>query len=69
VPGFSQPLDVQKARNVRMGRRSYLQVKTRLPVAGTSISVGSLFGRWTVVPYLNDETAPCGRSRTFVIRE
>lgn len=69
VPGFSRPLDVQKARNVRRGSRRYLQVETRLPVAGTSISLGSLFGRWTVVPYLNSETAPCGRSRTFVIRE
>ncbi len=69
VSGFPRPLAVQKARNVRMGRRRYLQVKTRLPVAGTSISLGSLYGRWTVVPYLNDATAPCGRSKTFVIRD
>jgi hypothetical protein len=69
VPGFPRPLDVQKAQNVRRGRRGYLQVDTRLPVAGTSISLGSLFGRWTVVPYLNNGAAPCGKPRTFVIRE
>jgi hypothetical protein len=69
VPGFPRPLDVQKTRNVRRGRRGYAQVTTRWPVAGTSITLGSLFGRWTVVPYLNNGTAPCGKSRTFVIRE
>jgi hypothetical protein len=69
VSGFPQPLDVQMARNVRTGRKRYLQVTTRLPVAGTSISLGSLYGSWTVVPFLNDNAAPCGQPRTFVINE
>jgi hypothetical protein len=69
LPGFSTPVSVQKTRWVWKGRRPFNQVTARLPVAGTSITMGSLFGRWTVVPFLDDETAPCGRSRTFVIRK
>jgi len=69
VPGFTQPLNVQKTRRVWRGRRRYDQVTARLPVAGTSITLGSLFGRWTVVPYLDDENGPCGRARKFVIRK
>jgi hypothetical protein len=69
VPGFPRALDVQKTTRVRKGRRQFDQVTARLPVAGTSITLGSLFGRWTVVPFLDDETAPCGRSRQFRIRE
>jgi hypothetical protein len=69
VPGFPRPLKVQKTEGVRRGRRRFDQVTARLPVAGTSITLGSLFGRWTVVPYLDDETAPCGQPRRFVIRK
>jgi hypothetical protein len=69
LPGFSTPVSVQKTRPIWWGRIRYDQVTARLPVAGTSITLGSLFGRWTVVPYLDDQTAPCGRSRRFVIRK
>ena len=69
VPGFPRALDVQKTTRVREGRRRFDQVTARLPVAGTSITLGSLFGRWTVVPFLDDGTAPCGRSRRFSILE
>jgi len=69
VPGFAQPVSVQKTRRVWKGQKRFDQVTARLPVAGTSITLGSLFGRWTVVPYLDDETGPCGRARKFVIRK
>ncbi len=69
VAGFPRALDVQKTKRVRRGRRRLDQVTARLPVAGTSITLGSLFGRWTVVPFLDDEAAPCGSSRQFRIRE
>jgi len=69
VPGFPRALDVQRTKRVREGEKRFDQVTARLPVAGTSITLGSLFGRWTVVPFLDDGTAPCGRSRRFVIRE
>ncbi len=68
VPGFPRALDVQNTKRVRKGRRFH-QVTARLPVAGTSITLGSLFGRWTVVPFLDDAAAPCGRSRRFRIRK
>jgi hypothetical protein len=69
LPGFPRPLKVQKTHLVWKNRRRYDQVTARLPVAGTSITLGSLFGRWTVVPYLDEETAPCGRPQRFVIRK
>ena len=69
VPGFPRALDVQKTKRVRRRQKRYDTVTTRLPVAGTSITLGSLFGRWTVVPFLDNGTAPCGRSRQFRIRE
>jgi hypothetical protein len=69
VPGFPRPLKVQRTEGVWSGRNRFDQVTARLPVAGTSITLGSLFGRWTVVPYLDDETAPCGQPRRFVIRK
>ena len=69
VPGFPRALDVQKTRRARLGRKRYDRVTARLPVAGTSITLGSLFGRWTVVPFLDNGTAPCGRPRGFKILE
>jgi hypothetical protein len=71
VPGFPRPLRVQTlGGSATRASTSQDQATARLPVAGTSISLGSLFGRWTVVPYLDDTTtAPCGPPLTFEIRE
>lgn len=69
VPGFPRALDVQKTQRVRRGRQQYDKVMARLPVAGTSITLGSLFGQWTVVPFLDAGTAPCGPMQRFSIRE
>lgn len=70
VPGYPGPLPVQLlGRTPRRRWRTPGVAVAKLPVAGTSISLGSLFGDWTVVPYLDDQTAPCGRPRTFEIRE
>lgn len=70
VPSFPRPLPVQTLGGpIRRRGRSRDQATARLPVAGTSISLGSLFGRWTAVPYLDDGTAPCGPPATFEIRE
>lgn len=70
VPGYPRRLPVQTLGTTprRRGHSPGAAV-ARLPVAGTSISLGSLFGNWTVVPYLDDQTAPCGPPRTFEIRE
>jgi hypothetical protein len=41
------------------------RVSARLPVAGTFIATSSLFGRWRVVPYLDDDTEPCAAPSVF----
>jgi hypothetical protein len=77
VPGFPRPLEVQtlgaSGSDAGSGPRRRVvsrdQATARLPVAGTSISLGSLFGKWTVVPYLDDGTAPCGPRLVFEVRE
>lgn len=38
-----------------------------LPVAGTAIVNHSLYGRWTVQPYLNGTATPCGGPQRFWI--
>jgi hypothetical protein len=47
------------------GRRS---VDARLPVAGTSIMASGLYGRWRIVPHLDDSPDACGPGRRFAIR-
>ena len=42
--------------------------EARLPVAGTSIMTSGLYGRWKVVPHLDDERTPCGRAQSFVLK-
>ena len=39
----------------------------RLPVGGTSITNASLFGRWKVVPHLDQSPRPCGAASVFTI--
>jgi hypothetical protein len=42
-------------------------VHARLPVAGTSITMSTLYGRWTVQAFLDDRTRPCSPPRHFTI--
>lgn len=50
------------------GRRS-AEISVPLPVAGTFIATSSLFGRWRVVPYLDDDAEPCAAGAAFTILE
>jgi hypothetical protein len=43
------------------------RVSARLPVAGTFIATSSLFGRWRVVPYIDDDPEPCAAPSVFRI--
>jgi hypothetical protein len=52
----------------RRGGRDRDTVTARLPVAGTSITMSTLYGRWTVQAYLDDKTRPCSPLRPFTIR-
>jgi len=71
VPGFPRPLEVQRLEPVSGGsssRREY-ELRARLPVAGTSITLSSLYGTWSVQPYLDGATEPCGPATRFTIRD
>ena len=71
VPGYPRPLPVQRlvptAGDTRT--RVHYGVSATLPVAGTSITLSSLYGRWTVQSYLDGQPAPCGPASQFTIRE
>ena len=60
-----QVLETPLERAVCGGGRRF---EARLPVAGTSIMTSGLYGRWKVVPHLDDGREACGRARSFVIR-
>jgi len=70
VPGYPRPLPVQRLVPVVGDTRTRTQYAVRafLPVAGTSITLGGLFGRWTVQTYLDDQASPCGSATRFSIR-
>jgi len=60
---------VQALGTPRDGRDPARQsLRARLPVAGTSITMSSLYGRWTVQAFLDDRTRPCTPPRVFAIQ-
>ncbi len=67
VDGYPRPLKVQATRESTEGSESATLVEVLLPVAGTSIVHSSLYGRWEVRPYLDDDLETCGRRRRFFI--
>ena len=56
--------DDRDDRESRMSR-----VSARLPVAGTFIATSALFGRWRVVPYIDDDPEPCAAPSVFRIAQ
>jgi hypothetical protein len=71
VPGYPRPLPVQRLLPVPgdSRTRTLFAVNALLPVAGTSITLSSLYGRWTVQSYLDGQRDPCGPDRQFTIRD
>jgi hypothetical protein len=71
VPGFPRPLEVQRLVPATEGSatRGAYELSARLPVAGTSITLSSLYGTWSVQPYLDGATEPCGPATRFTIRD
>ena len=71
VEGYPRPLPVQRLVPVRGDRtaRTQYELGARLPVAGTSITMSSLYGRWSVQPYLDGQPGPCGPAARFTIRD
>ena len=70
VRGYPRPLPVQRLVPVVGDSRTRTQygVSTLLPVAGTSITLGGLYGRWTVQAYLDDQPGPYCPVGRFTIR-
>ena len=70
VRGYPRPLPVQRLVPVEGDAQTgtHYGVSTLLPVAGTSITLGGLYGRWTVQAYLDDGPEPCGPAGRFTIR-
>ena len=70
VPGYPRPVPVQRLVPVadESAGPTYA-LSTVMPVAGTSITQSSLYGRWTVESYLDDETEACGPAARFTIRD
>jgi hypothetical protein len=66
VPGFPRPLEVQRLQPVTRGT---YELHARLPVAGTSITLSSLYGTWSVQPYLDGAARACGPATQFKIRD
>lgn len=52
-----------------LDRKASRAVKARLPVGGTSISTSSLYGKWRVEPFFDDDQKACGAGLRFVITE
>lgn len=60
------PVQVLGDSESRWGRRRDT-LTARLPVAGTSITMSTLYGRWTVQAFLDDKMRPCSPLRRFTI--
>jgi hypothetical protein len=71
VEGYPRPLPVQRLVPVAGDQtaRTQYQVIATLPVAGTSITMSSLYGRWRVEPHLDGQPGPCGPAARFTIRD
>ena len=64
----SSGVPIQALGNSPDGRGPARQsLRARLPVAGTSITMSTLYGRWTVQAFLDDHTRPCSPPRVFAI--
>jgi hypothetical protein len=61
--------EIQTAPQRAERRRRGSTASGQIPVAGTFIATSSLFGRWRVVPYLDDDPKPCGAAAVFSIVE
>ncbi len=62
VDGFPRPLAVAAAAPAEGGGQA---VTVSWPVAGTPVVHSSLYGTWTVEPYLDASTEPCGPPAAF----
>ncbi len=68
VPGYPRPLEVQRLVQSSAKRGEY-ELQARLPLAGTSITLSSIYGTWSVQTFLDGQAEPCGPVTRFKIRD
>ena len=69
VPGYPRPLEVQRLVPVTSSTsRAEYELQARLPVAGTSITLSSIYGTWSVQAFLDGRAQACGPTTRFTIR-
>jgi len=69
VEGYPAPLPVRRATRVTLAGENAQAVELSFPVGGTDIVGSSLYGRWTVQPYLDGAETPCGNELKVRITE
>jgi hypothetical protein len=58
--------EVQAVHRPTSARR-VATIAAQLPIAGTPIATSSLYGRWRVVPYLDNNPEPCAAGAVFTV--
>jgi hypothetical protein len=70
LPGFPKPVRRTVPQPARLaGSAKAKKVDVPFPVAGTPILNNSLYGTWSVVPYVDSDDTPCGSARKFELVE
>lgn len=67
VVGFPRPLRVRFLEPEAIDGRSLLSAVVAFPVGGTNIATGSLFGLWSVEPFLNGQSIACNQIARFIV--
>jgi hypothetical protein len=67
VPAAASARNVPVQQLGPVASRARPFVEARLPVAGTSITMSTLYGRWSVQAFLDDQARPCSPARAFTI--
>jgi hypothetical protein len=68
VAGFPFPMAVQHLQQDSTGKKqAYSGAILKLPVAGTQIISGSLYGSWQVKPFIDGQPADCGELYRFTL--
>lgn len=67
VAGFPRPLPVQLLEPESVRGRSLPSAEVPFPVGGTTIATNSLFGLWSVEPFLDGHSVACGEVARFIV--
>jgi hypothetical protein len=69
VPGYPRPLPVQLLAPASFPEGPAMTAQISLPVAGTPIASGSLFGGWTIELTLDGRPMDCEIRNVFVLTQ